>query len=692
MHKPRSTRGVRLGVAAVVVVSLLCVHPADAFQSQRQRSSPVEHTSCTSSAYHESFQTNFLGLSSRHTASGATAVQRPRRLNWQSVRLAMTDDDFSKDNFYNDEDDDPRDQRSPSVSSYLATCIPGLAGVLADELTALDCQEVTPTGNSAVQFVADLSTVLSVLLWTRTPHKLLELLCTTTTRGHGIRTREDLANFVQDSTNVQDLLGNGQGGLLTLSVQVIHNNPRYVPSDINHSHYSALCIKNALCDKVRDMRGDRPTVDIDQPQVPLVAVMVGQQADRQYKERRFNPKAPTNANNKDDTKDCYAHVSLYRQLHVGSLHKRGYRGPDMAIHKAAMKESLAAGLLLKADWHRHCREALQQGQQQAENSIPLVLLDPMAGSGTLVVEAALIAANIAPGLMRIRCNSEGTHLHRMPPVLAWKHDEDALEIWKALLLDATQQAKDGIRQLQRRDIQESDDTTPEPPIRFMANEKHDGALDLLEDSVRMAGLDSIVQVFAGDCQDWEPFPDRSEDDHPADDDCDEDKITESDNPSAQCFVVSNPPWGERLSDSLDDPMDVQSDLEESWEALRFFLRETCPPSTEAWILSGNAACTKHLGLRRSQSVPIQTGRHKLRWLQYYIRGPGRNDVSNETKREEPSTSSPPDPVRRFRSLHRDNDRTEPRKPMQDKRIKVRGQERKRKPSPPSKPVENEWLL
>ena len=97
MQKPRSTRGVRLGVAAVVVVSLLCVHPADAFQSQRQRSSPVEHTSSTLSAYHESFQTNFLGLSSRHTASGATAVQRPRRLNWQSVRLAMTDDDLLVD-------------------------------------------------------------------------------------------------------------------------------------------------------------------------------------------------------------------------------------------------------------------------------------------------------------------------------------------------------------------------------------------------------------------------------------------------------------------------------------------------------------------------------------------------------------------------------------------------------------------
>jgi hypothetical protein len=57
----------------------------------------------------------------------------------------------------------------------------------------------------------------------------------------------------------------------------------------------------------------------------------------------------------------------------------------------------------------------------------------------------------------------------------------------------------------------------------------------------------------------------------------------------------------------------------AWESLRIFLRENCPPLTNAWILSGNKARTKHLGLARTQSIPLHTGDQDLRFLQYIIR-------------------------------------------------------------------------
>jgi 23S rRNA G2445 N2-methylase RlmL len=378
-------------------------------------------------------------------------------------------------------------------------------------------------------------------------------------------------SFVQQSVDVKDLLGDGQGGLLTLSVQVVMTGKsREVgakSSDLTHSKFTALSIKNALCDSVRARRGDRPDVDPDDPDVPLVAFV------------------------RDSS------VSLYRQLHVGSLHRRGYRS-DAAIHKAAMKESLAAGLLMHAGWNDRI---LAMKEESIEQQPQVVLVDPMAGSGTLVLEAVLMAADVAPGLLRASCsisNPERFPGHLLPPVTRWKHpsgDESAIsaaQIWKDELVEASHRAKTGIGWLRSSNS-----------VRFFANDYHPGAIDLIESSLREAsqvvpGLDSLVEVHQGDCEDWIPV------------------VTSSDNGKfdssldQRWMVVCNPPWGERLSE----------DMHESWESLRAFLRGgTCPPRTEAWILSGNPAATKHLGLQRSSSLPVRTGQQDLRWLQYEIR-------------------------------------------------------------------------
>jgi 23S rRNA (guanine2445-N2)-methyltransferase / 23S rRNA (guanine2069-N7)-methyltransferase len=193
----------------------------------------------------------------------------------------------------------------------------------------------------------------------------------------------------------------------------------------------------------------------------------------------------------------------------------------------------------------------------------------MVGSGSLLLEGAMLAADLAPGLMRIKC---GMSEFSSPPVLKWKSDdEDLSQIWRELLLEATQRAKTGLQRLQ---------TSPE--IKIVANDVHSGALDLFEDSLNQAGLQNVVEVQQGDCQDFIP-PSNS-------------------------LVITNPPWGVRLTETMS----------ESWEALRIFLRQNCAPGTEAWVLSGDKGATKHLGLRRSQSFVLRTGQQDLRWLQYMI--------------------------------------------------------------------------
>jgi 23S rRNA (guanine2069-N7)-methyltransferase / 23S rRNA (guanine2445-N2)-methyltransferase len=123
---------------------------------------------------------------------------------------------------------------------------------------------------------------------------------------------------------------------------------------ITHTHFGALKLKDAIVDSLRDQAGFRPDVSLEQP-----GVRVHAHANR-------------------------SKISLSLDLSGESLHRRGYRG---AGGEAPLKENVAAGVLIRAGWP----ELAAAGAE---------FLDPMCGSGTFVIEAAMIAADIAPGLGR----------------------------------------------------------------------------------------------------------------------------------------------------------------------------------------------------------------------------------------------------------------------------------------------------
>ncbi len=124
-----------------------------------------------------------------------------------------------------------------------------------------------------------------------------------------------------------------------------------VHSDIfTHSQYVALKTKDAIVDRFREKFGERPDVDLDFPDL------------------RINIHIENN----------FCNVSL--DSSGDSLHKRGYRS---ATNIAPINEVLAAGMLLMSGWDGQCD-----------------FLDPMCGSGTIPIEAAMIACNIPPNLNR----------------------------------------------------------------------------------------------------------------------------------------------------------------------------------------------------------------------------------------------------------------------------------------------------
>lgn len=117
-----------------------------------------------------------------------------------------------------------------------------------------------------------------------------------------------------------------------------------------HSQYIALKTKDAIVDRFRDLTGQRPNVDLRFPDLKI------------------------------DVHIDRKHCSISLDSSGESLHKRGYK---IATNIAPINEVLAAGLILLSGW---------DGQSD--------FMDPMCGSGTILIEAAMIACNIPPNLMR----------------------------------------------------------------------------------------------------------------------------------------------------------------------------------------------------------------------------------------------------------------------------------------------------
>jgi 23S rRNA G2445 N2-methylase RlmL len=377
-------------------------------------------------------------------------------------------------------------------------------------------------------------------------------------------------------------------------------------------------------DAVREMRedGSRPDVDVIDSDVPLVLVLRGRKVDHggdddrgggggggggRRQQRGYN----RNNSNKDDIyeRETVTDVDLYRCLHSsGSLHRRGYRRvldnksssgsqvnddddnelSSSPIHRAAMKETLAAGLLIEAGWDKLISAAKVDG-------VGAILVDPMTGSATLATEAALIACDIAPGLSRIgwlpsRGRNQQQHResgnnnaiidndnkHQRPPCTRWKNFDTKGE-WQALLTDAINRANLGMEWARSTNN-----------VRILCNERDVRAVHLAKSSIRNAGVDDIISLNVGDCATW-------------------DLSAHGGVLKGRTIFVCNPPWGLRLTD----------DIDESWVSLREFLRREAV-GCESWVLSGNKDLTKILRMKKSRSVVLKTADEDLRWLQYHI--------------------------------------------------------------------------
>ncbi|MEQ9891567.1 bifunctional 23S rRNA (guanine(2069)-N(7))-methyltransferase RlmK/23S rRNA (guanine(2445)-N(2))-methyltransferase RlmL [Pectobacterium aroidearum] len=216
--------------------------------------------------------------------------------------------------------------------------------------------------------------------------------------------------------------------------------------DIRNSQYGALKVKDAIVDSFTRKTGQRPDVAKQQPDIRVNVFL------------------------QRDT----ASVSL--DLSGDGLHQRGYR--DLA-GLAPLKENLAAAIVLRSGW---------------QNGTPLV--DPMCGSGTLLIEAAMIASDRAPGLHRTHWGFN-----------AWlKHDA---ELWREVTSEAQLRARQGLQA-----------TTS----RFFGSDNDRRVIDIAKANARRAGVAELISFSVKDAAQLQnPLPE-----------------------GPKGTVISNPPYGERL--------------------------------------------------------------------------------------------------------------------------------------------------
>ncbi|MEP7313538.1 MAG: bifunctional 23S rRNA (guanine(2069)-N(7))-methyltransferase RlmK/23S rRNA (guanine(2445)-N(2))-methyltransferase RlmL, partial [Pseudomonadota bacterium] len=221
---------------------------------------------------------------------------------------------------------------------FVATVPRGFSDLLALELAALGAERINERAGG-VSFEGPLATGYRACLESRLASRVLMQVATGPM--HDAQTLYDVVHSVDWREHMDPQ------GTLACEFTGLH------PS-ITNSHFGALKVKDGICDQLRDTTGGRPTVQTARPDLRVHA--------------HVNRSA----------------VAISIDLAGESLSRRGYR---IAGGEAPLRENVAAGILLRAQWPAIAADGGE-------------FLDPMCGSGTFVIEAAWMAAGIAPGLMR----------------------------------------------------------------------------------------------------------------------------------------------------------------------------------------------------------------------------------------------------------------------------------------------------
>ncbi|HKD55762.1 MAG TPA: bifunctional 23S rRNA (guanine(2069)-N(7))-methyltransferase RlmK/23S rRNA (guanine(2445)-N(2))-methyltransferase RlmL, partial [Steroidobacteraceae bacterium] len=391
---------------------------------------------------------------------------------------------------------------SYSQLQFLASAPRGFADLLTRELEGCGAAQ-TRERASGVAFSGTLECAYRACLWSRTANRVfLEV-------AHF--EAPDAEAFYQ-AVRALDWTAHLNTGA-TLACDFSGRHPA-----ITHTHFGALKLKDGIVDALRAATGQRPDVAPERPDVRVHA---------------------------------HAHgtaITVSIDLSGESLHRRGYR---TAAGEAPLKENVAAGVLLRAGWQSFFAGAAVRGAQ---------FLDPLCGSGTFCIEAALIATDRAPGLTRDYFG-----------FLGWRgHDA---QLWERLRAEAAARARSG----------------EGTRVVIRGSDRDSAVINEARDNAGRAGVSRVVCFETAQLADAAPP-------------C----AADSDLPGLLC---TNPPYGVRLQD-LAAARAVHRELGS-------VLRERFQ-GWNAAVLTGAPELGRELGLRAWRTHTVWNGGIECRLLRIKV--------------------------------------------------------------------------
>jgi 23S rRNA (guanine2445-N2)-methyltransferase / 23S rRNA (guanine2069-N7)-methyltransferase len=369
--------------------------------------------------------------------------------------------------------------------NLFATTPKGLELLLVDELRQLGATRAAEK-LAGVEFTGDLAFAYKACLWSRLANRILLRLANVRAE-----TPEALYAGVQSIAWDEHMDPDA-----TLAVNFVSSQ-----SQITHTLFGAQKVKDAIVDQMREKFNTRPNVEREHPDVSINVYL--------YRD--------------------VATISL--DLSGDSLHRRNYRLGGGGV--APLKENLAAAILIRSGWPAIAKTGG-------------MLLDPMSGSGTLLIEGAMIAGDIAPGLAREYFG-----------FLRWKKHQPT--VWKALVEDATTRREQGVLSL--------------PPI--VGYDADPYAVRIAFENIERAGLLGKIHVEKRDLS----LLAVKEDIRPG-------------------LIVVNPPYGERIGEEVE--------LHRLYALLGEKFKTVCTGWSGA-VFTGNPELAKQMGIRARKYYALFNG-------------------------------------------------------------------------------------
>lgn len=407
---------------------------------------------------------------------------------------------------------------------FFASCPTGLEELLAAEIKALDYERIRVT-KGGVHIKATVQVALELMLSSRIASRIYKKAY-----RFEIKNEKDLYHFAKE-IKWKGLFDLEQ----TFKINVVQSKSQNGKkrSSFGNTMFLAQNLKDGIVDRFRDdCKGERPSVEKESPDMSFLLHV--EPNDNEFSKKEI--------------------ATILIDMCGEPLSQRGYRNTNFS---APLKENLAAGLVLLS------------GYEASDNFV-----DPMCGSGTIIIESLLIKGDIPPSYLALHeiLENKSNNYWSFMNHNWFKKDKYIKANWDSLTEKYIEKARDGFERLEKS------------VSKTVAFDSENYSLKATQLNLEASDLSEFAQVIKGDA-------------------------TEVSTDFDSGVLVTNPPYGERLGE--------EEDLDKLYYEFGENLKNNFK-NFRAYIFTGNLPLLKKISLRTSRKTILYNGAIESRLAEYLL--------------------------------------------------------------------------